>query len=203
MIETLNDSKILRVLESARNNMPNYKYHNIGHAIDVAKSAYRLGKLEGVSGDDRKLLVVAGLMHDYVYDYQSSDSITPKPDNEERSAKVAESILLSFGYSGAEIKRISQMILATKFPQNPKNLLEKIMCDSDLDVLGRNDLFEKSENYREELGIDHKLKWYRLQIEFLNSHRYFTESARKLSEEGVKMNIAKFMKIIGDSENAT
>ncbi|MEK6861249.1 MAG: HD domain-containing protein [Nanoarchaeota archaeon] len=207
MIETLNDNKIWRVLELARNNMPNYKYHNIGHAIDVAQSACRLGKLEGVNENDRQLLIVAGLMHDYVYEYQPSgphnlylglSSITPKSDNEERSAKAAESILPSLGYLSAEIKKISQMILATKVPQNPKNLLERIMCDADLDVLGRDDLFEnKSEKYRQELGIDDKTSWYRLQTEFLSSRQYFTKSARKLREEGAKKNIAKFKKIIG------
>lgn len=205
MIETPNDNKLLQVLELVRNNMPNYKYHNIEHAIDVAKSAYRLGKLEGASENDRQLLITAGLMHDYVYEYQPSDPnnlylglslITPKSNNEERSAKAAEFILSSFGYSSAEIKKISQMILATKVPQNPKNLLERIMCDADFDVLGRDDLFEKSENYRRELGIDDELGWYRLQTEFLSSHRYFTESARRSREEGVNKNLIKLQEYL-------
>ena len=33
----------------------------------------------------------------------------------------------------------SQLILATKVPQKPKNKLEKIICDADLDYLGRED----------------------------------------------------------------
>jgi hypothetical protein len=41
--------------------------------------------------------------------------------------------------------------MATKLPPNPKNLLEKIICDSDLDYLGRSDFIPVSNTLFEEL----------------------------------------------------
>ena len=36
-----------------------------------------------------------------------------------------------------QIERICALIMSTKLPPKPTNLLENIMCDSDLDYLGK------------------------------------------------------------------
>jgi hypothetical protein len=75
------------------------------------------------------------------------------------------------------------MILATKLPQKPGDKLSEILCDADLDYLGRDDFYINAlKLYREwnELGIIMSLKeWYHLQVDFLKSHTYFTDTAIK------------------------
>ena len=73
------------------------------------------------------------------------------------------------------------MIMATRIPQSPTNLLEQIICDADLDYLGRNDFTPISENlYKEFMTfqiIPDNIVWDHIQIKFFESHHYFTKSA--------------------------
>ena len=72
------------------------------------------------------------------------------------------------------------MIMATKIPQSPKTLLEQIICDADLDYLGRDDFEPISNNlYKEFLTfkiIPEDCIWDHIQIKFFESHRYFTKT---------------------------
>jgi len=74
--------------------------------------------------------------------------------------------------------------MATKIPQSPKNILEEIICDADLDYLGRDDFEPISDSLRREfleLGIvSSDEHWYSLQIKFIENHNYFTNSSRQL-----------------------
>ena len=47
--------------------------------------------------------------------------------------------MTQYGYSENHIKIVKGLINATRVSQNPKNHLEKILCDADLDYLGRSD----------------------------------------------------------------
>ena len=86
-----------------------------------------------------------------------------------------------------QIATICDLIMATKVPQNPKTLLEKIICDSDLDYLGRDDFFIISRTlYREFIHykiVNNELEWLKLQINFLSNHTYFTNTSRLRREE--------------------
>ena len=78
------------------------------------------------------------------------------------------------------------MIYATIIPHDPKNKLEQIICDADLDYLGRDDFFEISETLRRELRDHGKIKsdrlWDEIQVKFLTQHKYFTKSAKKMRD---------------------
>ena len=69
-------------------------------------------------------------------------------------------------------------------PPEPKNLLEQIMCDSDLDYLGRTDFIPVSNMLYKELHEHGKIAtlhdWNLLQIKFIEKHQYFTNTARRL-----------------------
>ena len=75
------------------------------------------------------------------------------------------------------------MIMATKIPQSPKNHLEEIICDADLDYLGRDDFFVIGDKLFAELSmygiIDSENDWNKLQVTFLEKHHYFTKTALK------------------------
>ena len=108
-------------------------------------------------------------------------------------AEIAGQVLPGFGFSPAQIAAIQGMILATQLPQSPRTLLEEILADADLDVLGREDFLRRNQALRDELAASGTLltpeRWYGNQLLLLQNHRYFTAAARALRAEGKEENI--------------
>jgi hypothetical protein len=92
------------------------------------------------------------------------------------------------------------MIISTEIPQHPTNLLEKIMADSDLDYLGRDDLFVIGQRLQYEWKLQGKIstlkEWHKRQLDFLKSHNFFTESAKKLRNGKKQKNIEELEKLL-------
>ncbi len=76
--------------------------------------------------------------------------------------------------------------MSTKIPQSPTNLLEQILCDADLDYLGRDDFFSIGDSLFRELQaynlIGDEQTWNRLQVSFLSAHRFHTNTNKTLRE---------------------
>ena len=89
--------------------------------------------------------------------------------------------MLFRSFGPRQIEKVMGMIRATKVPQQPNNLMEQILCDSDLDYLGRNDFFRIGEGLYQEFLIKNIVSsyqdWNLLQIRFLEKHHYFTKSS--------------------------
>ncbi len=181
----------------------NLYYHGIHHTRDdVLPAAIRLGHWEGISKDDMTTLATAALYHDTGYMLQY-------PKNEPIGVQIAQQSLPKFGYNDKQIQRISEIIMATqlknvdgKFIQVPdeSDLLQKIICDADLDSLGRKDFFVISHNLKRELeeyGMPNTLRqWYEKQLVFLQSHSYFTESAQMLRNEVKMQNMEEIRELL-------
>ena len=155
-------------------------YHSLGHIKDVYGAAETLAAMEGVTGDDLTLLLTAVLFHD-------SGFLVQQKDHELTSCSLVRQYLPAYDYSPDQIEIICGMIMATKIPQTPHNKLEQIICDSDLDYLGRDDFFTIGNTLYDELCmygiISNEVEWNRLQERFLEGHHYFTSSAIKLRKE--------------------
>lgn len=67
--------------------------------------------------------------------YHDAGSLRVIKHHETDSCKIANEILPSFGYSNDDIKSINSMIMVTKIPQSPSNLLQEILADADFDYL--------------------------------------------------------------------
>ncbi len=182
------------ILSKLKNDLkPELYYHCLTHTLDVYESAKKLAAMENVSGNDLILLETAALFHDTGF-------LTGYADHEEQSVQLARKILPGFGYSTGDIEMICRMILATRLPQQPVTILEKILCDADLDYLGRDDFFmiankllcEWNEN-----GIPISLKkWYNIQVNFLESNHYFTKSAISLRKEKKRKNLSQILELL-------
>jgi len=113
--------------------------------------------------------------------------------NEPIGAEMAQEILPKFGYTQAHIDRIKELIFVTQIPHQPKNKLEEIMCDADLDYLGRDDFHEIADKLRRELRehgkIDSDRKWDEIQVSFLTQHRYFTQTSINTRREKKIQNL--------------
>ncbi|TVR39312.1 MAG: phosphohydrolase [Cryomorphaceae bacterium] len=154
-------------------------YHDIKHTADVVRAADRLCYLEGVSKHDTIMVRTAALFHDIGFCEQYMD-------NEELAAGIASEMLPQFGYSPEEVATIGQMILATRVPHHPYNKLDEIICDADLDYLGRDDFHPIADSLKVELMhygiIKTDKQWDEIQVKFFNLHRYFTPSAIRLRQ---------------------
>lgn len=155
-------------------------YHGIHHTKDVCEAVERLAIWEGVKGEELYLLKTAALYHDagFIDSYESNEPI---------GARLAKEMLPKFGYTEDQINQVIELIESTKIPQNPQNHLEEIMCDADLDYLGRNDFYTIAETLKQELIEfgkleDNPAKWVEMNIGFLSSHSYFTASSKNRRE---------------------
>ncbi|MDP2908580.1 MAG: phosphohydrolase [Nanoarchaeota archaeon] len=188
-----NQKKIETLTYIVKGLMQDLPYHNFSHALDVYSATNTLASLGGISDDEKFLLDTAALLHDVIV-------VPGAGDNEEKSAELARKYLPSLGYSEAQAGRVYSIILATKMPQRPKDLLEQTICDADLDNLGRDDFFELGEKVREELKAPKSTEWCRNQLKFLKSHEYHTEAARKLRNPGKQQNIQKLEEMLQEGK---
>ena len=163
------------------------RYHAIQHTFeDVLPAAERLAALAGLSEEDSLLLRVAAAYHDMGY-------IETYDKNEVIGARYARETLPQFGFTPQEVEIVAQAILATSFPQNPHTYLEQLLCDADLDNLGREDYFDIGRELWEELGSYGqeltRREWHERQIKLLTEHFYHTEVAQKLRAAGQQRNL--------------
>jgi uncharacterized protein len=168
-----------------------FGYHSLEHTRDnVYPTALHIATLEGVCDHDLLLVKTAAFYHDLGFTEPPYTSL----DHEVRGAHIAMEVLPKYGYDEASIHTIQGMIQATKLPQQPHNLLENIMADADLSVLGQRDFLVQNRALRAELessGLDtDNHRWLQGQYNFLTNHRYYTTSAKRLLCAQKAVNLA-------------
>lgn len=182
------------ILDKLERELPDYLfYHNVKHTVDVVTEVELIGWGEGCSDDEILLLKTAGLFHDAGH--------TVAYDNHEYyGTLMVREMLPKYNYSPEQIERICEIIMATKLPPKPKNLLEEIICDSDLDYLGRSDFIPVSNTLFEELKAQNKIgqlnDWNKIQVKFISGHQYFTKTARSLREVNKQLQIERIQSLI-------
>ena len=175
---------------------PGLYYHGLVHTRDdIVPAVERFAKGEGVHGEEFDLLLTAAWFHDLGF-------IEVRSGHEAVGARLASEILPGFGYDETQIQLIQGMIMATAIPQSPHSLLEQILADADLDVLGRDDFMVRNTNLRRELAFFGQefsdLQWFSSQLKFVEAHIYFTSSARALRDEGQAKNIIELKQRLVD-----
>jgi predicted metal-dependent HD superfamily phosphohydrolase len=166
---------------------PKFLYHSSTHTRDdVLRAARKFAKLSHLTAAEFHILEVGAVFHDIGFLFLTNG-------HEQRGAELAQEVLPGFGFSPAQIEQTANMILATRLPQSPSNLLEELLADADLDVLGRKDFMERNELLRQEIALSGKIfsdeEWYAQQLKFLESHTYFSEAARRVRGGGKKKNM--------------
>ena len=170
----------------------NLYYHGVHHVLDVLSAAEMLGKEEKISESEMELVRVAVLFHDAGF------TVSPK-NHEQIGCQLVQNKLPGFGYNNDEINSICGMIMATTYPQQPKNHLEEIVCDADLDYLGRDDFFTIGNTLLKEMNtngsITSEADWNKLQESFLESHHYFTNTANRLRNKKKQEHLEKIREL--------
>jgi hypothetical protein len=177
------------VLAKLKNLSPYLTYHCINHTIDVVKQAVRIAKKEGITNErDLYLLKVAALYHD-------SGFLDTYKEHEKKSCEIFIKDATDSHFTEGEKAIIKGLIMSTKIPQQPKTHMEEIICDADLDYLGRSDFFEIGDALRREFThykvVSDDKDWEKLQLNFLQNHRYHTKASQKQREPVKQKNYCK------------
>ncbi len=162
-----------------RNLPPQLTYHGYHHTEDVLGAALQIAASEKINETDVELLRIAVLFHD-------SGFTELYNNHEEKGCELARTVLPYFGFQKNALDSICGMIMATKIPQKPHTKLEAIICDADLDYLGREDFYTTGKTLFEEFKtfdiVNNEKQWDEIQIRFLQSHHYHTDYSKKERE---------------------
>lgn len=166
------------LMEKLEKELPaNLFYHNARHTKNVVQVAGELGELQHIDDEQLVLLKTAALFHDAGF-------LESYKEHEEVSCLLAKRYLPGFEYTEGSIEDICELIMSTKIPQRPGSLLSNLLCDADLSYLGTAQYSTTAEFLYAELiaNGDHinKETWHKRQIEFLQSHAYFSEPAKSI-----------------------
>jgi len=163
-------------------------YHSRVHIEGVAKAAVTFAKSAKMPPETVRLIEVAARFHDLGY-------IKTRAGHEEVSAAIAAENLPRFGFSPAETTRICEMILATKMPTSPRSPEAQILCDADIEYIGRGDFLPLSYLLRLELAAEGRefteKEWLAFEIKFLEKVKFYSAVARRLRGSGVRRNLQK------------
>tara|TARA_B100001248_G_scaffold187779_1_gene143407 strand:+ start:1005 stop:1598 length:594 start_codon:yes stop_codon:yes gene_type:complete len=164
----------------------NYCYHNLDHTKRVISAAVDIGSNYDLSEKDWRCLLTACLLHDYGF-------IESHVEHEKISAKLSSQILPKYSFSETDIQIINSLIIVTKLEEKPKNLLESIIRDADLEYLGSEDFIKISPLLKKEWinceVVKSDSEFYKIQYEFILNHSFYTDFMIKNSINQKKVNI--------------
>jgi predicted metal-dependent HD superfamily phosphohydrolase len=168
---------------------PQLCFHNSNHTKFVVAATKAIGFEVGLSPKEQETVTIAAWFHDtgYTEAYQ---------DHERVSFKIATQFLSGLGISKDQLAEINSCILATRFPQNPKNLMEMVICDADFYHLSvdKYQVFALAlkKEWEAVLGLIYtQSQWDSINLEMLSTHNYFTSYGQSVLEANKTKNIAK------------
>jgi len=168
-------------------------YHGLHHTLDVLQVTEELCLSESISPYESLLLKTAALFHD-------SGFVKSNKDHETLGCALARDCLPRYDYTPMEIERICGMIMSTKIPQSPANFLEAILCDADLDYLGRDDFYDIGSTLFQELKtyqvLHREEDWNRLQVSFLEKHTFFTPTNLRRRTPRKQSHLAQLKEVV-------
>ena len=150
------------------------RFHTLQHTQEVVAASQLLADYHQLPENDRLPLILAAWFHDTGYTGGEAK------DHETVSIELATQFLDGHGVAEDVKTKVIGCINATRMPQSPNSLLEKIICDADLFHLGTDDFKEKNRLLREEIQLFggkeiSKDDWRKINIRFLDGHNYFTK----------------------------
>ena len=169
-------------------------FHNLTHTMEVVDAVKKISEKEGISADEREILVIAAWFHDNGF-------IQKYAGHEEVSMSFAKEFLETKEYSKDGIDQVTKCIAATKVPQNPTIPLAELLCDADLFHVSTPNFFYRKLLLRKEWEMElgntfTDLEWHHLNLDFLQNHKYLTRYGKEVLSKGQDKNIEKVENLI-------
>lgn len=163
----------------------NLVYHNLNHTQKVVKRAGEIAANFSLSDTELFIVLVAAWFHD-------TGQLEGGPkDHEDRSVAIMKTFLKEKKVPKEIIGKIEDCICATKLFENPKTVLEEIVCDADTYNLGTEEFLTTDQLLKKEcilrnIPVDH---WEEKTLSLLECHKYFTPYCKALLKKGRERNI--------------
>jgi predicted metal-dependent HD superfamily phosphohydrolase len=172
---------------------PEFVFHSLEHTEDVVQACSQLANHYQLNEEDRFVLLLAAWFHDVGYLAGQAEG------HEEISAQMVTEFLARHQVEADLVHRVASCIRATRMPQSPVTLIEKILCDADLFHLSTEDFKARNSLLKQEREclLGHKIdkkEWRRGNIQFLENHQYFTDYGRERLEPKKQENLAQLYK---------
>ena len=173
------------------------RFHTLQHTKDVVAACEKLAEYQQLPEEDRFALTLAAWFHDTGY------TSGVAKDHERVSIEIATDFLTAHPASEELKNKVIGCINATRIPQSPTTTIERLMCDADLFHLGTDSFKEKNSLLREEFkefsGKElSKKEWRKLNIRFLEGHKYFTDYGREKLQPVKDVHLAELKEKTGD-----
>ncbi len=164
-----------------------YAFHNERHTKGVFERATYLALNENINYDEIEMLQIAALFHDIGF-------LEQYPKNEYIGSQMARKWLEEQNYPEEKIQKIEEMIMATVLFSQPKNILEEIIQDSDLDNIGTKESFECSRALFEEIrNIAHievqECTFWQFTYKVHKNFQFHTKTAQKERNKQLALNL--------------
>ncbi|WP_028376410.1 HD domain-containing protein [Leeuwenhoekiella sp. MAR_2009_132] len=164
-----------------------YPFHNWKHTKEVVTNSKRIAEGENLSNDEKTTLIIASYFHD-------TGHIFGTFHHEKKSATLAEEFLKQYTVTEKFIDEVTETIYATALNTIPLNKLQMVIRDADLAHLGQKCFDKKNRNLRKEWAVNEGInysekEWLEANIVFLQSHRFFTNSANLQFNYQKQLNI--------------
>lgn len=169
-------------------------FHNLSHTQQVVEGCQIIAFHAALTPGETYVLTMAAWFHDVGY------TKTYK-DHELQSAEIARGFLQMLSVPPATIAQVVECILATKYPQQPGNLLENIICDADFYHFSKDDYQDHALALRKEWSFYLQLvytskEWDQLNYEMLKNHHYFTAYGQSVLQQQKEKNIKKLAELL-------
>lgn len=169
-------------------------YHSPRHTTQTVAACREIGDALHLEKETMEVVLLAAWFHDTGYAFNIRG-------HEERSAEIAERFLQAEGCPVRTIRSVKACILATRMPQRPRSLLQRVLCDADLVSLGKRSFLKQNELLRQEMErregrLISERVWLHRSYRFLHRHRFTTPYGRTVLESGKQANIARLRRMI-------
>ncbi|MEP6846843.1 MAG: Pycsar system effector family protein [Panacibacter sp.] len=177
---------------------PALVFHSLEHTQNVVKRTQEIAGHYKVTEDEMLILYTAAWFHD------TGHLFTEPAKHEKMSCEVMRKFMKDQVEDEKIIEQVEACIMATKFPRNPQNLLQQIICDADTYHLGTKEFKDTNKRAFEERslrsGDSDKDKFDADTIEMLDTHQFYTNYAKELLSERKEENMKKLRKKIAKHE---
>lgn len=169
----------------------NMYFHNFEHTLLVVEGVKLIGKQSNIAENDLFLLTLAAFLHDVGYTKQYIG-------HELASTQIARTFLLENELDPLHIETVAGLILATKYPQLPKNSLEEIICDADFYHFSLQNYTAFADRLKREWEeslhlVYNNREWDAINLDMLAGHQYFTGYGKKILQKKKNLNIEKLV----------
>jgi predicted metal-dependent HD superfamily phosphohydrolase len=165
---------------------PELQYHNLVHTERVVQRTYEIAANYKLDEEELFILSAAAWFHDTGHLFGRAK------EHETRSVSIMKEFLITHQVPEKTIASIKGCILATKLPQDPKTLLEQIICDADTFHLGTTEFLNTDKALKKEFELRNNTNyknWDQLTLNVLEEHKFHTPFCQRLLNDRKKKNI--------------